>query len=355
MMLTLKQLAKEFGGQIRGCDSVEITGAQSLAHAGESDITYLIDEIHVDKLTDCRAGAVLISIKSADRVKTGASLPTFLLVEDAQSAFIEIMLKLRPQRPRPAIGVSDQAYVGATASIGNNTNIHPGARICDDVSIGSGCDIFPGVYIGLGSAIGNDVILYPNVVIYHDVTLGNRVIIHASAVIGAEGFGYRFENQQFVKIPHLGTVDIHDDVEIGACTTIDRSMIGATIIGEGTKIDNLVMIAHNCEIGRHNAYASQTGFAGSTTTGDFVRCAGQVGVAGHIHLGDGSTLGAKTGVPKDVPAGETHFGIPARRDIEQIKILMSQTKLPEMRKTLKKLESRVDELTNQIKLHSKAA
>src|SRR4029077_11717067 len=146
------------------------------------------------------------------------------------------------------------------------------------------------------------------------------------------------------KTPQRGSVEIGDDCEIGACTTIDRGMIGGTVIGEGTKLDNLVMIGHNCELGRHNAFASQVGLAGSVTTGDYVRCAGQVGVADHVHLGRGCTLGAKAGVHKDIPEGETQIGYPSRPEQEQLRIVMATGKVPEMRKQLRELEARVEEL-----------
>jgi UDP-3-O-[3-hydroxymyristoyl] glucosamine N-acyltransferase len=204
------------------------------------------------------------------------------------------------------------------------------------------------VVIGAGCRIGDQTTLYPNVVLYADVTVGSRVIIHAGAVLGADGFGYRFRQQRFEKIPQLGTVRIEDDVEIGACATIDRGMIGPTVIGEGTKLDNLVMVAHNCELGKHNVIVSQVGFAGSVTTGDFVRCAGKVGVADHVHLGTGCTLGAGTGVHKDIPAGETWVGYPARPHDEAFRIVMAQTKLPEMRQRMRELEKQLGKLMSEM-------
>jgi UDP-3-O-[3-hydroxymyristoyl] glucosamine N-acyltransferase len=208
------------------------------------------------------------------------------------------------------------------------------------------------VYVGRDCQIGDDCVLYANAVLYHDVRLGKRVIIHAGAVLGADGFGYRFRNGRYEKIPQLGWVEIEDDCEIGACTTIDRGMIGATVIGEGSKLDNLVMIGHNCELGKHNAFASQVGLAGSVTTGEYVRCAGQVGVADHVHLGRGSTLGAKAGVHKDIPEGDTQIGYPARPEHEQLRIVMATGKVPEMRKQIRALEARLEELTRLVEQFS---
>ena len=174
--------------------------------------------------------------------------------------------------------------------------------------------------------------------------VGNRVILHAGAVIGADGFGYRTVNGRHERIPHFGTVRIEDDVEVGANTTIDRAMVDETVIGQGTKLDNLVMIGHNCEIGRHNLIVSQVGFAGSVTTGDYVVCAGQVGIADHVHLGSRWVLGAKAGVHKDVPDGERHVGVPAVPEVECMRVVMALQKLPEMRQQFRKLERQVAEL-----------
>jgi UDP-3-O-[3-hydroxymyristoyl] glucosamine N-acyltransferase len=171
--------------------------------------------------------------------------------------------------------------------------------------------------------------------------LGQRVIIHAGAVIGADGFGYRFHHNAYIRIPHTGSVIIEDDVEIGAGATIDRGMVGATVIGAGTKIDNQVMIAHNCRIGRHNAFASQVGIAGSTVTEDYVRCAGQVGIADHLHLGRGCTLGPKAGVHVDVPAGAKWHGMPAGPDKEQIRLHLCVQRLPELLKQVHDLQARL--------------
>ncbi len=180
--------------------------------------------------------------------------------------------------------------------------------MAEDVVIGEHCDIHPGVSIGPGCRIGDHTILYPNVVLYHDVQIGQRVILHAGAVIGTDGFGYQLAEGKHQKLHHYGHVRIEDDAEIGANTTIDRALVGETIIGQGTKIDNLVMIAHNCELGQHNVLASQVGFAGSVTTGDYVVCAGQVGIADHVHLGTGSVLAAQAGVHKSLAGGKVYFG-----------------------------------------------
>ena len=192
--------------------------------------------------------------------------------------------------------------------------------------------------IGRNCILAADVTIYPHAVLYDDCHLGERVIVHAHAVLGADGFGYRMQQGKHVKVPQLGRVEIAADVEIGACATIDRGTFGPTRVGTGTKIDNLVMVAHNCQIGRHNLLVSQVGIAGSTTTGDYVVMAGQVGVADHLHIGDRAQLGAKAGVHKDVPPDARMLGAPATPDKEQMRIMMSLERLPEMRKDVKKIK-----------------
>ncbi len=349
-MITVDQLARQLSGEVVGNREREITNAKALQKATSDDVTFVADDQNLRKLGKCLAGVVLVN---AERLATAQQLmalsdTTFIVVADPLTAFVETMKFFRPQRERPQIGISPHAHIDPTAKIGPNTNIHPGAVIGPDVVIGRDCDIHPGVVVGAGCQIGEQTTIHPHAVLYPEITIGSRVLIHANAVLGADGFGYRFEQGRFVKIPQLGTVRVDDDVEIGACTTIDRGMIGATIIGEGTKLDNLVMIGHNCELGKHNAFVSQVGLAGSVTTGDYVRCAGQVGIADHVHLGTGCTLAAKAGVHKNIPDGQTHVGTPAGPIDEQFKVMMAIQKAPEMRTQLRQLERQVIELTKQL-------
>lgn len=350
MTITVDQLARKLQGEVLGNREREISDAKGLLKATAEDVTFVADDQNLRMLNKCQAGVVLIN---AERLPTAQQLmalndTTFIVVVDPLTAFIETMKQFRPQRERPQFGVSPHAHVDPSATIGADTNIHPGAVIGADAIIGSGCDIHPGVVIGAGCRVGDQTTIHPHAVLYPEITVGNRVLIHANSVIGADGFGYRFEQGRFLKIPQLGTVRIDDDVEIGACTTIDRGMVGPTIVGEGTKLDNLVMIAHNCELGKHNAFVSQVGLAGSVTTGDYVRCAGQVGIADHVHLGTGCTLAAKAGVHKNIPEGQTHIGAPSGPIDEQFKIMMAIQKAPEMRTQLRQLDRQVTELTKQL-------
>jgi UDP-3-O-[3-hydroxymyristoyl] glucosamine N-acyltransferase len=217
-------------------------------------------------------------------------------------------------------------------------SILPFASVGEGSSIGPRCRIHSGAVIGRFCQLGEEVVLHPNVVLYDGTVLGNRVVIHANAVIGADGFGYRFQNGCHVKVPQLGHVEIGDDVEVGACTTIDRGTFQATRVGRGTKIDNLVQVGHNCRIGNHNLFVSQMGIAGSSTTGDYVVVAGQVGIVDHVHIGDRVLIGAKAGVTRDVSAGERLLGAPATPEREQKRILISLEKLPEMRRDLRRIK-----------------
>jgi UDP-3-O-[3-hydroxymyristoyl] glucosamine N-acyltransferase len=204
--------------------------------------------------------------------------------------------------------------------------------------VGARCRLHSGAVVGRHCRLGDDVTLYPNAVLYDGTVLGDRVMVHANAVLGADGFGYRLQGGRHVKVPQLGHVEVGADAEVGACTTIDRGTFQATRVGEGTKIDNLVQIGHNCQIGRHNLFVSQLGIAGSSSTGEYVVIAGQVGIVDHCHIGDRAVIGAKAGVTKDVPAGQRMLGAPATPERDQKRILMSLEKLPEIRRDLRKIK-----------------
>lgn len=347
MIQTVEALAALVEGTVRGDGLRTIDDAAAIEVAGPSAVTFVQDEIHVRRLKACHAGAIVVETKVA--AAFSASLQSSLIiVADAQSAFQKILPLFRKVRNRPERGVSPHAHVSRSARLGPDCFVAPGAVIGDEVIIGANCDLHSGVVIGAGCQIGDNTILYPNCVLYHDVVLGSNVVIHSNSVIGADGFGYRFTGGKFERIPQLGTVHIHNDVEIGACSTVDRGAIGPTVIGAGTKIDNLVMIAHNCEIGRHNAFASQVGIAGSCSTGDYVRLGGQVGVRDHVHLNSGCSVGAKAGVLKDVPAGETWIGIPATHEMDQKRQLVSSKRIPEMRDQLLAMEKQMAEIVAEI-------
>lgn len=348
MSLTAADLARLASADLYGPADRQITGAAALEQAGPEDLSFVADARQLGRLSKCRAGALLAPTAHAEAISAAAPLVAVLAVVDPQQAFQELLPRFRKVRPRPARGISPQAVVSPTATIGADCYVGPGAVIEDEAVVGGNCDIYPGVVIGCGCRLAEDVTLYPRVVLYHDVEIGARSIIHAGAVIGADGFGYRFAGGAFQKIPQLGHVVIEEDVEIGAGTTVDRGAIGATVIGAWTKLDNMVMIGHNCRIGKHNVFASQVGLAGSCSTGDYVRMGGQVGVKDHVHMDTGCSIGAKSGIHKDIPAGETWVGYPATPEAEQKRLVFSLKKVPDLREDFKALQKQVRELQARL-------
>lgn len=342
MQVTLADLAFLVHGELTGDGGIVIQGAAPLGDVQPGQIT-LVDGVDKSQtLASCRASAVI-----APRGYVPERLAA-IQVDDVHTAFIRVMHYFRPPRVRRRLGISPMAVVDPSATLGTDVDVHPFATIESDVEIGAGSTIHSGVRIMAGSRVGENVIIFPNVVLYEDTIIGPRCVIHAGAVLGAFGFGYCCVEGRHCMSAQLGNVVLGADVEIGANTTIDRGTYGSTVIGEGTKIDNQVMVAHNCRIGRHNLLCSQVGIAGSTTTGDYVVMAGQVGVRDHVHIGDGVMLGAMAGVINDVPSGSRLVGIPATPEREQMVKQAALAKLPEMRKQVKTLQATVDKLVGLI-------
>jgi UDP-3-O-[3-hydroxymyristoyl] glucosamine N-acyltransferase len=342
MQATVAELAALVDGNLVGDGSVLVRGAAPLSDAGPGDITLVDRADRVEAVASTRAAAIV-----GPRSLPPQGLPV-IQVDDVHRAFTVIVARFRPPRARRCLGISPQAVVSPTAKIGRDVDIHALATIGDDVEIGDRTTIYPGVHVMEGSKIGPDVTIFPNAVLYHNTVVGPRCVIHAGAILGAYGFGYYSDDGRHQLSAQLGNVVLEADVEIGAGTTIDRGTYGATVIGEGTKIDNQVMIAHNCRIGRHNMLCAQVGIAGSTTTGDHVVMAGQVGVRDHVHVGDRAVLGAMAGVINDVPDGARLVGIPATPEREQMIKQAALAKLPEMRRQLKQLQAIVEKLAGQI-------
>jgi UDP-3-O-[3-hydroxymyristoyl] glucosamine N-acyltransferase len=342
MALTLGQLAERVNGLVVGDPALVIRGANVPAHAQAGEITLVDRPERLKLLATTRAVAVVVP---RDVTPDGFSA---LVVEDVHQAFAEIIAHFRPPHERVRIGVSPAAHVAPTARIAASADVYPGAVIEGDVEIAAGATIYPHVHIMAGSRIAENVTIFSGAVLYERTIVGPRVIIHAHAVIGCYGFGYAMGAGKYHRAAQLGYVEIAADVEIGAGTTIDRGAYGPTVIGEGTKIDNQVQIAHNCQIGRHNLLCSQVGIAGSTSTGDFVVMAGQVGVRDHVHIGERAVLGAKAGVSNDVPAKAMFFGCPATAERHQKLLMAAQSKLPEMRRELRALGRTVEEIEAQL-------
>ncbi|MBX6316396.1 MAG: UDP-3-O-(3-hydroxymyristoyl)glucosamine N-acyltransferase [Isosphaeraceae bacterium] len=343
MVATVEQLAALVRGRVVGDGTVPIQSARPVGEAGPGDITFLEDEKYAKQLRASRASAAIVGphfrIAAAER-----ELPV-IEVENPLSAFLAVRAHLGGQAKSRWTGIHPQASIASTAQIGANVAIYPFVFIGDEAVVGDGCTLHPGVVVGNRCTLGRDVVLHPNVVLYDGVTLGDRVEIHAGSIIGGDGFGYRQVNGKHVKVPQTGTVEIGDDVEIGANCTIDRATFGVTKIGEGTKIDNLVMIGHNNQIGRHNILCGQVGIAGSCETGDYVIMAGQAGIKDHTTIGDQVIIGAQAGVHRNIPSGQQVLGSPAIPVREQRRIFQMIARLPEMHRQLRELSAQVALLT----------
>ena len=339
MDLGLRELAELTGGALDGDGELRVKRASSIAEARQGDITFAAGPKFEELVETTAATAVLV------REDFGASSKPLIRVRDPLEAFLVVCAHFIEAKPRPAIGVHVNACVADGVTLGADVHVHPFASVGEGTVVGDRVDIHAGVCVGADCRIGDDVVLHPNVVLYDHTVLGDRVVIHANATIGCDGFGYRPDEQgRLTKVPQLGRVEIADDVEIGAGATVDRATFGVTRIGEGTKIDNMVMVAHNCEIGRHFLLVSQVGIAGSCTVGDRVVMGGQVGIVDHVTIGAGAILGAQAGVTKEVRPGETVFGSPAGPVGEMKRSLLGMRRLPEYRKRILALEKRLSEL-----------
>ena len=334
---TVGELAGLIGAEVVGDGKGEVCGVNSLDRAGDTDITFISSEKHADKLSQSNAAAVIVKDKLA-----GTNVVQ-LLVKNVDSALIEVLNLFAPVLTVET-GVHATAVVEKDAKIGENVSIGPGAYVAHGVSIGDGCILGAGCVVGENTKIGMNCRLDANVVVYHNIAIGNNCIIQANTTIGACGYGYSFTDGQHHLIPHNGGVVIKDRVEIGANCTIDRAKFGNTLIGAGTKIDNLVMIAHNVEIGKCCLVIAQVGMAGSSKLGNGVVLAGQVGVADHVKVGDGATATGKSVLTKDVAPGDTVFGCPARDFKDEMRNQVYVQRLPKMAGKLKDIEKRLNAL-----------
>lgn len=341
--MTVEELAARLGGQLEGGDaSISITGVSAIAESGPGHVTFLGNPKYAAQLESCAASAALVSPAYA-----GQFAGSRIRVPDPSMAFVEVVKIFMPPPVRHAPGihptavVADGVQIGEEVSVGPHAVLEPGARVGDRSIIGASC------FLGHGASVGADCHLYPNVCVREHCRIGDRVIVHAGCVIGSDGFGFSLVEGRHQKIPQVGIVEIDDDVEIGANTTIDRARFGRTWIQEGTKIDNLVQIAHNVVIGKHSLVIAQTGIAGSTTLGTYVTLAGQVGVAGHLHLADRSIVAAQAGVGRDLEPGEMMWGSPAVPMRQRKENVVHQKHLGDLFKRVKALEKKQDAGTGQ--------
>jgi len=342
MQMTLKEIADFVGGELTGESDVVIVGVNGIKEAQDGDITFVANSRYIPLLETTRASAALVP----PSVNNGR-IP-LIRCNNPYVSFIDLMgLCETEQACRPA-GIHATAIVGDHVRLGDNAAIGAYAVIEDSVSIGDNAIIYPHVYVGMLSSIGDSTIVYPHVTIRERVRIGDRVIIHSGTRIGCDGFGFAPMKGVHHKVPQIGMVIVNDDVEIGANVTIDRATFQATVIGKGTKIDNLVQIAHNVTTGEHCIIVAQTGISGSTTLGNNVTIAGQSGVVGHITLGDNVKVGAKSGVSKSCPPNTSLSGIPARPHEREKKVQASMRRLPELQKRVRALEKRIIELEEKL-------
>jgi UDP-3-O-[3-hydroxymyristoyl] glucosamine N-acyltransferase len=331
--LSAQAIAELAGGRLLGDGAAEITGVAPLDRAGPGDLTFLALARYLDEFRGSRAGAVLVPAELAD-VDGGPA--TRIVVTDPARALGHLLRTLVPES-RPAAGVDPTARLGPGVVLGAEVSIGPFAVLGRDVRLGDRAVVGPGVVIEDGVTIGDDVYLGPRVVCGCGTRVGNRVRVKAGAVLGGSGFGFTSDRDGHHRIPHVGGCVIEDDVDIGANTTIDRGSIGDTVVGAGTKIDNLVQLGHNVRIGRRCLLMSQVGVAGSSRLGDRVILAGQVGIAGHLTIGDGARLAAQSGLSSDVPAGADFGGYPARANREWLRSLAVLYRLTPIAKDLERL------------------
>jgi UDP-3-O-[3-hydroxymyristoyl] glucosamine N-acyltransferase len=339
---SLAVLADLVGGCVSGDPSTVVYGVAPLDLAGPEHISFLANPKYQAKLADCQAAAIIVH----PSLQGSVQIP-LLLADNPYLAFAKILTFFEV----PLFvgqGVQQGAHVHPDASVGENVTIEPGCVVCAGATIGKGTHLHPNVVIGADVVIGDECLLYANVTVREKSVLGNRVIIQPGAVIGSDGYGFAPDGQGYYKIPQVGHVVIEDDVEIGACSCIDRGTLGVTRVARGAKIDNLVQVAHNVQVGEDTLLVAQVGIAGSTVIGKHCILGGQSATAGHIKIGDNVTLAARGGIANNVDGNQTLAGAPSMPHRDWLKATMTFTHLPEMRRELKQLKKQVDELKGQL-------
>ncbi len=341
MVYTVKDIAEFIDGELKGDEAVEIKGVSGIDDAKAGEVTFIDNPKLKDKVNETAASCVIapFDIEGADKPVIKCKNPSL--------ALRKIIDKMFPHKISHPKGVDKSAYLGKNVKLGKHVAIGAKAVIGDGVTIGEGSIIYPLVYIGEGVIIGKNTLIYPNVTIREKVIIRDNVTIHSSTVIGADGFGYTRKGMQFIKIPQMGVVEIGDDVEIGACVTIDRATFGKTLVGKGTKIDNLVQIAHNVRIGENCIIVAQVGVSGSVNIGKGVMLGGQAGIRDHVEIGDGAMVAAKGGITKSVPPRTIMSGIPARPHNVTKRLVAHIDNLPKITERLDKLEKKVNELSRK--------
>ncbi|RYX83686.1 UDP-3-O-(3-hydroxymyristoyl)glucosamine N-acyltransferase [bacterium] len=356
---TVGEIARLLNAQVLGDAQTLITGVSGLDAAAAGTILFIENEKMIADAFSGSASAIIAPESLREELETlqlnskrgRRRVKPVVLTGNPRLAFTKVLEWMQPSTA-PEKGIHPTAIIEPDAIIGEGVTIREYCYVGRSARIGDGAILYPHVYIGDGAQIGQECVIYPNVVCGHHVHLGKRVKVHASSVIGGDGFGYVFDGQKHHKVPQIGTVIIEDDVEIGCNVCIDRATMGATRVGEGTKIDNLVQIAHNVQIGKNCILCGQVGLSGSVVVEDNVIMAGQAGLRDHVKIGKGAILGAKAGIMADVKAGEFVSGAPAVPNRDYMKMNAASRKLPEMTRQLRRLEKMVAEL--QAKVESQA-
>jgi len=342
MKKTLNEIAKLIDGKVIGNGDILITGASGIREAAEGDITFLANSRYSPLMDKTRAAAIITSSDAQETTKP------IIVTENPSLAFVKIISMFMPDDAGHPSGIDYTAVIGKNVSLGKGVTIGAYSVIGDNVEIGDNAIIYAGCYIGHHTKIGAQTLIYPHVSVRERISIGKGVIIHSGAVIGSDGFGFATIKGAHHKIPQVGTVEINDDVEIGANVTIDRARFDKTVIGRGTKIDNLVQIGHNVVIGENSLIVAQAGVAGSTIVGNNVVLGGQSGLVGHITLGDNAIVTAQSGVAKSVPADTMVSGYPARPFMTTQRVNASLQNLPKLFNLVKELKKKIEELEARL-------
>lgn len=343
MKKTLKEIAKLINGQVVGDGEIVITGASGIREAAAGEITFLANSKYSALMEKTRASAIITSSDAQGTTKP------MIVTDNPSLAFVKIISMFTPDDMGHPSGIDYTAVLGKNVSLGKNVTIGAYSVIGDNVTIGDNTIIYAGCYIGHHTKIGEQTLIYPHVSVRERISIGSRVTIHSGAVIGSDGFGFATIKGAHHKIPQVGTVEVQDDVEIGANVTIDRARFDKTVIGRGTKIDNLVQIAHNVIIGENGLIVALAGIAGSAILGNNVVIAGQVGVGGHLTIGDNTVVTAQSGVAKSIPADAMFSGSPARPFMTNQRVIASLQNLPKLFTQIRELKKKIEELEAKLK------
>jgi len=345
MTFSALQIAALINGKTEGNANISVNSFGKIEEAEDGQLAFLANPKYEEYLYSTKASVIIIN--EALELKQPVTA-TLIRVPDAYTAFAKLLSTYQQMMQQQLTGVQEPVYISASASYGENVFIGAFAYLGDNVKLGNNTKIYPNVYLGNNVKVGDNSIIHPGVKIYHDCMIGSTVIIHAGTVIGSDGFGFAPQaDGSFKKVPQIGNVIVEDNVEIGANATIDRATIGSTIIRSGAKLDNLIQIAHNVEIGNSTVVAAQSGISGSTKVGKGVMIGGQVGIVGHINIGDGAKINAQSGVSKSVEAGKAVTGSPAHDYTSALRSQAISRKLPELEKRIKELEALVKQLISE--------